>query len=162
MNIGAAAAASGVSAKMIRYYEDISLIPRTHRSSSGYRTYSETDVQRLRFIRRARDLGFPVAEIQTLLGLWSDRKRKSADVKHLAQAQIAELEHRIENLRQMVETLQTLVSACAGDQQPDCPILAELESSETTDCGHKPAGREALPPPFPFPPARREKPAERT
>jgi MerR family gold-responsive transcriptional activator of gol and ges genes len=127
MNIGEASKASGVSAKMIRYYEDIELIPPAARSESGYRAYARTDVHRLRFIRRARDLGFSVAEIGELLGLWNDRSRQSADVKRLAQAHIVELEERIRNLREMADTLQELISCCAGDERPDCPILATLE-----------------------------------
>lgn len=130
MNIGQASRASGVSAKMIRYYEQIGLIPPASRSDSGYRSYAQDDVHRLRFIRRARDLGFSVAEIGDLLGLWNDRSRKSADVKRLAKAHIAELEGRIRNLRQMADTLQTLIACCAGDDRPDCPILASLEKSD--------------------------------
>lgn len=127
MNIGEASKASGVSAKMIRYYEDIALIPPAARSESGYRAYARYDVHRLRFIRRARDLGFSVAEISELLGLWDDRSRQSADVKRLAQAHIVELEERIRHLREMADTLQELISCCAGDDRPDCPILATLE-----------------------------------
>ena len=127
MNIGEASKASGVSAKMIRYYEDIELIPHAARNESGYRAYARNDVHRLRFIRRARDLGFPVAEIGELLGLWNDRSRQSGDVKRLAQAHIVELEDRIRNLRGMADTLQELISCCAGDERPDCPILATLE-----------------------------------
>lgn len=127
MNIGEASKASGVSAKMIRYYEEIELIPPAARSESGYRAYARNDVHRLRFIRRARDLGFSVAEIGELLGLWNDRSRQSADVKRLAQAHIVELEDRIRNLREMADTLQELISCCAGDERPDCPILATLE-----------------------------------
>lgn len=127
MNIGEASKASGVSAKMIRYYEDIELIPPAARSESGYRAYAGNDVHRLRFIRRARDLGFSVAEIGELLGLWNDRSRQSAGVKRLAQAHIMELEERIRNLREMADTLQQLISCCAGDDRPDCPILATLE-----------------------------------
>jgi MerR family gold-responsive transcriptional activator of gol and ges genes len=130
MNIGQASSASGVSAKMIRYYEQIGLIPPASRSDSGYRAYAQDDVHRLRFIRRARDLGFSVAEIGDLLGLWNDRSRKSADVKRLAKAHIAELEERIRNLRQMADTLQTLIACCAGDDRPDCPILANLEKPD--------------------------------
>lgn len=126
MNIGEASMASGVSAKMIRYYEDAGLVPPAERSASGYRIYGDADVHRLRFIRRARDLGFQVAEIADLLGLWNDRSRRSADVKRLAQAHIADLEDRIAKLRQMADTLQTLSDCCAGDERPDCPILAEL------------------------------------
>lgn len=127
MNIGEASNASGVSAKMIRYYEEIELIPHPARTDSGYRAYTLADVHRLRFIRRARDLGFPVTEIVELLSLWDDRSRKSADVKRLAQGHIADLEERIRNLRQMADTLQTLSDCCAGDERPDCPILATLE-----------------------------------
>lgn len=127
MNIGEASAASGVSAKMIRYYEQASLIPEADRSHSGYRIYNDADVHRLRFIRRARDLGFSVAEISELLGLWNDRSRRSADVKRLAQTHIADLEERIEHLRQMSATLQTLADCCVGDDRPDCPILEGLE-----------------------------------
>ena len=127
MNIGEAAKASGVSAKMIRYYEDIGLVPAAARSESGYRAYAGNDVHRLRFIRRARDLGFSVAEIKELLGLWNDRARQSADVKRLAKSHIAELESRIGKLRAMADSLQELIACCAGDERPDCPILATLE-----------------------------------
>ncbi|HEU0229577.1 MAG TPA: Cu(I)-responsive transcriptional regulator [Burkholderiaceae bacterium] len=130
MNIGQASKASGVSAKMIRYYEQIDLIPRASRGDSGYRAYAQTDIHRLRFIRRARDLGFSVAEIGDLLSLWNDRSRQSADVKRLAKAHIAELEDRIDSLRQMADTLNTLIACCAGDERPDCPILANLEQSD--------------------------------
>lgn len=130
MDIGEAASASGVSAKMIRYYEQAGLIPPALRTESGYRTYTQADVHRLRFIRRARDLGFSVAEIRDLLSLWNDRTRHSADVKRLAQAHIAELEERIQQLRQMADTLQTLINSCAGDERPDCPILARLEGED--------------------------------
>lgn len=126
MNIGEASKVSGVSAKMIRYYEDTGLIPPAARTGSGYREYARNDVHRLGFIRRARDLGFSVSEIGELLSLWSDRARQSADVKRLAQAHIVELEKRIESLREMTDTLQELVSCCAGDERPDCPILAKL------------------------------------
>lgn len=130
MNIGEASKASGVSAKMIRYYEQTGLIPPARRSESGYRAYAQGDVYRLHFIRRARDLGFSTAEISDLLSLWDDSSRRSADVKRLAQAHIAELQARIENLRQMADTLQTLVASCAGDHRPDCPILSDLEKSQ--------------------------------
>ena len=133
MNIGEASRASGVSAKMIRYYEDTGLIPAAARTGSGYRAYTRNDVHRLGFIRRARDLGFSVAEIGELLSLWSDRSRQSADVKRVAQAHIVELEQRIESLREMADTLQELVSCCAGDERPDCPILAKLEHLEEGD-----------------------------
>lgn len=127
MNIGEAAKAAGVSAKMIRYYEEIGLIPPATRTSAGYRLYSENDVHRLHFVRRARDLGFSVKEIADLLSLWSDRERHSADVKRIAKAHIAELQQKISELRNMSDTLQTLVDCCAGDDRPECPILAGLE-----------------------------------
>ena len=127
MNIGQAAKASGVSAKIIRYYEQTGLIPKADRRDSGYRDYSPGDVNMLRFIRRARDLGFAVTEINELLNLWRDRSRPSADVKRIAQSHIFELQDRIKGLNQMVDTLQGLVSCCAGDDRPDCPIIADLE-----------------------------------
>ncbi|MDQ2819864.1 MAG: Cu(I)-responsive transcriptional regulator [Pseudomonadota bacterium] len=130
MNIGEASKASGVSAKMIRYYEDVGLIPVASRSDSGYRAYIQNDVHRLRFIRRARDLGFSVAEIRELLSLWNDGSRQSADVKRLAQAHIAELEEKIKNMRQMADTLHELARGCAGDKRPKCPILAALENPQ--------------------------------
>lgn len=129
MNIGEAAKASGVSAKMIRYYEQTGLIPKADRRDSGYRDYSPADVHMLRFIRRARDLGFAVAEINELLNLWRDKSRQSADVKRIAQAHIAQLRERIDSLEQMAATLGTLADCCAGDERPDCPILADLEES---------------------------------
>ena len=138
MNIGQASKASGVSAKMIRYYEQTGLIPKAGRTDSGYRDYSPSDVHMLRFIRRARDLGFSVAEINDLLSLWRDKSRQSADVKRIAQAHIAQLQERIENLEQMAATLSTLVDCCAGDDRPDCPILADLE---------EPSGEQEVPSP---------------
>jgi len=129
MNIGQAANASGVSAKMIRYYEQIGLIPPAERTHAGYRAYAEADVHGLRFIRRARDLGFSVAEINELLGLWGNRARHSADVKRIAAAHITELREKIAGLEQMADTLQTLMDCCAGDDRPDCPILEDLENA---------------------------------
>lgn len=126
MNIGDAAKASGVSAKMIRYYESTGLIPAPGRTGAGYRVYSDSDVQMLRFIRRSRDLGFPVERIAELLALWRDRSRHSADVKRLAQDQIDGLERKIAEMQAMKETLQHLADACCGDHRPDCPILADL------------------------------------
>lgn len=126
MNIGEAAKASGVSAKMIRYYESTGLIPTAGRTGSGYRVYSDNEVQMLRFIRRSRDLGFPVEKIEELLALWRDRSRHSADVKRLAQEQIDGLERKIAEMQAMKETLQHLADACCGDHRPDCPILADL------------------------------------
>lgn len=128
MNISEAAHASGVSAKMIRYYEQTGLIPQAVRTTAGYRDYSMKDVHVLRFIRRARDLGFSVAEIEDLLQLWRDRSRHSADVKRIALARIADLRRRIGDLEQMAATLEHLAGCCSGDDRPDCPILADLEN----------------------------------
>ena len=130
MNIGQAAKASGVSAKMIRYYEQTGLIPAADRKSSGYRDYSDTDVHMLRFIRRARDLGFSVAEINELLGLWRNETRQSAEVKRLAKGHIEELEKKIKGLQDMVHTLTMLVNSCRGDHRPHCPILERLETDQ--------------------------------
>jgi MerR family gold-responsive transcriptional activator of gol and ges genes len=130
MNIGQASKASGVSAKMIRYYEQTGLIPAADRKSSGYRDYSDTDVHMLRFIRRARDLGFSVAEISDLLGLWRDDTRQSAEVKRLAQGHINELERKIKGLQDMAHSLTMLVKACNGDHRPHCPILQRLETGQ--------------------------------
>jgi MerR family gold-responsive transcriptional activator of gol and ges genes len=138
MNIGEAARASGVSAKMIRYYEDTGLIAPAARTPKGYRTYGETDVRTLRFVRRARDLGFSVEAIAALLALWRDRSRQSADVKRLATEQVAGLRRRIREMEAMAATLETLAECCAGDDRPECPILADLE---TTEAPAAPAGR---------------------
>ncbi|MGY6695598.1 MAG: Cu(I)-responsive transcriptional regulator [Roseinatronobacter sp.] len=129
MNIGEAAKGSGVSAKMIRYYEETGLIPAVARTDAGYRIYSDQDVHMLRFIRRARDLGFSVDGIRELLGLWRDRDRHSADVKRLALAHVAELRQKIRELEDMATTLETLAACCHGNDRPDCPILSELEAS---------------------------------
>lgn len=126
MNIGEAASASGVSAKMIRYYETVGLTPEAARTASGYRTYSERDVHMFRFIRRARDLGFSVAEIGELLALWRDKSRRSADVKRLALDHVAALREKIAGLEDMASTLETLAVSCSGDERPDCPILEDL------------------------------------
>jgi MerR family copper efflux transcriptional regulator len=126
MNIGQAAEASGVSAKMIRYYESIGLITEANRTDSGYRQYTDTEVQTLRFIKRSRDLGFSLERIKTLLGLWEDRGRKSADVKKLARQYIAELDQDIEKLQSIRDQLQHLADCCQGNHRPECPILDEL------------------------------------
>lgn len=126
MNIGEAAKASGVSAKMTRYYEQIGLIPKATRSGAGYRSYDDPDVHSLRFIRRARDLGFPVEQISELLALWRDRSRASAKVKSVAMKHIAELKARIGDLQAMSQTLEHLVAHCHGDDRPDCPIIQDL------------------------------------
>ena len=129
MNIGDAAKASGVSAKMIRYYEQIGLIPPAGRTHAGYRDYTEKDVHVLRFVRRTRDLGFSVAEIDGLLQLWRNRRRRSADVKRIALDHIEDLQRRIADMQEMAATLQQLATCCSGDDRPDCPILADLEQA---------------------------------
>ncbi|ARP78183.1 Cu(I)-responsive transcriptional regulator [Bordetella genomosp. 6] len=126
MNIGVASRQSRVSAKMIRYYEQIGLIPAVGRTDAGYRAYTPADVHRLHFIRRARNLGFSVPEIGDLLSLWNDQSRQSADVKRVALAHIAELDRRIESMQKMAETLKVLIRCCAGDERPNCPILHTL------------------------------------
>ena len=130
MNIGQAAAASGVSAKMIRYYESIGLMPKTIRTESGYRVDSDNDVHVLRFIRRARDLGFSVEQISELVSLWRDRTRASKDVKAIALDHVGVLERKITELQEMADTLKHLAHHCHGDSRPDCPIIAELASDE--------------------------------
>ncbi|HWH17003.1 MAG TPA: Cu(I)-responsive transcriptional regulator [Allosphingosinicella sp.] len=126
MNIGAASKASGVSQRMIRHYEQIGLIPPPPRRDSGYRDYSEADVNRLAFIANARDLGFPVEEIGTLLSLWSDKERASAEVKALALARAAELHRKAEALEAMRKSLLDFAAACHGNNRPDCPIIEGL------------------------------------
>ena len=128
MNIGKAAAASGVSAKMIRYYESIDLLAAARRTEAGYRFYTDEDVHVLRFIRRARDLGFSLADIGELLALWQDQGRASADVKGIALAHVAALERKIAELQGMADTLRTLAAHCHGDARPDCPILTDLDA----------------------------------
>jgi len=129
MNIGDAAKASGVSAKMIRHYEDVGLIPAAARTDAGYRQYGDADVHTLKFVRHARDLGFSIAEIGELVGLWHNRKRPSRQVKALAQAHIQELEQKAQELLAMKATLEHLVHCCHGDDRPDCPILETLASA---------------------------------
>lgn len=125
-NIGEAAALTGVSAKMIRHYEATGLIPAANRTFANYRLYNDADLHRLRFIKRARTLGFSMKQIEQLLGLWSDPARSSAEVKQLAIAHAAELEARIREMQAMQRTLQSLARHCHGDQRPDCPILDDL------------------------------------
>ncbi|MBF6623853.1 MAG: Cu(I)-responsive transcriptional regulator [Pseudomonas stutzeri] len=128
MNIGEAARHTGLSAKMIRYYESIGLISPTGRSANGYRHFDEEDLHRLAFIRRSRDLGFSLEEVGRLLTLWHDRQRASADVKALAGTHIQALNRKIHELVSLRDTLQELVDTCHGDDRPDCPILKDLES----------------------------------
>ncbi len=126
MNIGEASKQSAVSAKMIRHYESLGLLPEVPRSASGYRQYDETTVHTLRFIRRARDLGFGLPEIETLLGLWRNRRRSSKDVKRIALTHAEDLQRRIDEMRAMQRTLHELARCCHGDERPDCPILDDL------------------------------------
>ncbi|MCP5284652.1 MAG: Cu(I)-responsive transcriptional regulator [Burkholderiaceae bacterium] len=126
MNIGQAAAATGVTAKMIRHYESLGLLPAVARSDAGYRRYDERMLHTLRFIRRARDLGFSLDEIAQLLGLWVDPQRASAEVRRLAQRHVTDLDERIARMQAMRRSLQQLVQCCHGDDRPDCPILDDL------------------------------------
>ena len=126
MNIGQAAEASGVSAKMIRHYEAIGLMAKARRTDSGYRIYDGNDVHTLRFVRRGRALGFSMKEIAQLLGLWRNRRRASGDVRRVAQQHIAELDQKIAELQAMRRTLHQLVQHCHGDRRPECPILDDL------------------------------------
>lgn len=126
MNIGKASKASGVSAKMIRYYETIGLIPEALRTKAGYRDYADKDIQILRFIRRARDLGFSVEQMKELMTLWQDQNRASSDVKRLALQHVAHLEQKAKDLQEMSHALLHLANACHGNDRPDCPILEKL------------------------------------
>ena len=126
MNIGEAARATGVSAKMIRYYEQVGLIRPADRTGGNYRSFGERDVNELRFIRRARSLGFSVEDITHLLSLWRDRQRPSREVKAIADEHVRALEARIAEMQAMADTLRHLSAGCAGDDRPDCPILADL------------------------------------
>ena len=132
MNIGELAKASGVSAKMVRHYESIGLLAESQRSDAGYRQYQARDVHLLRFIRRARDLGFSLDQIRVLLSLWEDKHRASADVKQMADQHVAELDTRILALTEMRNTLVNLAHHCHGDDRPDCPILDGLANGK--DC----------------------------
>ena len=131
MNIGQAAKASGVSAKMIRYYESVGLLRPADRTAANYRDFSDRDVSELSFVRRARNLGFSVEEIARLLSLWRDRGRPSREVKTIALHHVQDLEARISELQEMADTLRHLAHTCAGDDRPDCPILRGLGGGKT-------------------------------
>jgi Cu(I)-responsive transcriptional regulator len=126
MTIGQAAKSSAVSAKMIRHYESIGLLPKAQRTGAGYRLYDENDVHSLRFIQRARSLGFPLETIRTLLALWRNRRRSSAQVKELSLRHVADLERKIAEMQAMARTLKHLAHNCHGDERPECPILDDL------------------------------------
>ena len=126
VSIGDAARLSGVSAKMVRHYEGLGLLARVSRTDSGYRQYGASDVHTLRFIKRARDLGFSMEEIAELLGLWQNRRRASANVRRIAQKHAEDLAQRITAMQEMQRTLQHLIHCCHGDDRPDCPILDRL------------------------------------
>lgn len=130
MRIGEVSSASGISERMIRHYERIGLMPAALRRQSGYRDYGDRDVHTLRFIGRARNLGFSIEEIRKLLGLWHDRTRASADVKALALARAAELERKERELHEMRRSLEQLARSCHGDDRPECPIIEDLETGK--------------------------------
>jgi len=142
MNIGQASRSSGVSNKMIRYYESIGLLPEAARKDSGYRDYDAADVHRLAFVRRARDLGFPIESIRELLMLWSDRGRGNAEVRAVANAHIDELQAQAEKLEEMIATLRHLVKTCRGENRAECPIMADL--SRGKDASPRAPSRKAL------------------
>lgn len=131
MNIGQASHKSGVSAKMIRYYESIALLPEAARKDSGYRDYDEADVHRLVFVKRARDLGFSIERIRDLLDLWNDRERGNADVRAVANAHINELQAQAHKLEAMIGTLEHLVKSCRGENRAECPIMADLSGGQS-------------------------------
>jgi len=133
-NIGQAAEASGVSAKMIRHYESIGLMPAADRTFSNYRIYSSNDVHALRFIKRARGLGFSMKQIEALLGLWQQTRRSSAQVKKLAMAHVEDLDRRIAEMQAMRDTLRALATRCQGDDRPECPILEDLSGPGDQHC----------------------------
>jgi len=133
MNIGEAARASGVSAKMIRYYESAGLITPAARTAAGYRIYTDNDINELRFVRRARGLGFTVAQMAELLALWRDRSRASADVRALALQHVEALEARARELQSMSNTLRHLAENCHGDDRPECPILEEFAGENVSN-----------------------------
>ena len=129
MNIGEAARLSGVSAKMVRHYESLGLLPQVQRSDSGYRQYNGAEVHTLRFIKRSRELGFSIAEIAELVSLWQNRRRASTNVRRIAQKHADELAQRINAMQAMQDTLAHLIACCHGDERPDCPILDDLSGA---------------------------------
>jgi Cu(I)-responsive transcriptional regulator len=139
MNIGEAAKASGVSAKMIRHYESVGLFPEATRTDSGYRQYTERDINTLRFIRHSRDLGFSLEQIRELLGLWQNRKRPSRQVKALALAHIEELDEKLREIQAMKATLEHLAHCCQGDDRPDCPIIESLSRGQDASLAAAPS-----------------------
>ena len=144
MHIGQASKSSGVSTKMIRYYESVGLISPADRTDSNYRSFSERDVNELRFIKRSRNLGFSVEEITHLLSLWRDRSRPSREVKAIAKKHVEDLDGRIAEMQAMADTLRHLAHCCAGDDRPDCPILADLsDNAEPAEARAKPTRRAA-------------------
>jgi MerR family copper efflux transcriptional regulator len=144
MNIGRAASVSGVSAKMIRHYEELGLLPAAQRTESGYRQYEQNDVHTLRFIRHARDLGFSLTEIAELMSLWQNRRRPSRQVKALAEAHIKELEQKAAELLAMKSALEHLVHCCHGDDRPECPILDGLAGDDTVSSAASATQRRAV------------------
>jgi MerR family transcriptional regulator, copper efflux regulator len=145
VKIGEASRRSGVSAKMIRYYESIGLLSQAMRADNSYRDFDPRDVHDLTFIRRSRDLGFSIDEIRRLLALWRDRSRPSREVKEIAQKHVADLEARIAHMQEIVGTLRHLSDCCAGDERPDCPILGELGGDAGDGHAHENVGSD-LPP----------------
>jgi len=143
VNIGEAAAASGVSAKMIRYYEEVGLIAPAGRSAAGYRRYAEADVRTLCFLRRARSLGFSVAQMRELLALWQNEERASADVKRLALAHAARLEEKAQAIAEMSRALRHLADRCGGDHRPNCPIIDDLATVLTNEASPAASRRSA-------------------
>lgn len=141
MNIGQAAAAAGLSAKMVRYYESIGLIAPAVRTEAGYRVYGADDVHTLRFIKRARSLGFSMEKTGELLQLWRDKSRASADVKAVALDHVAELERKSAELRGMAGTLRNLAGHCHGDDRPGCPILEDLSEAPKASIEKSPRTR---------------------
>lgn len=137
MNIGEASKKAKVTPKMVRHYESLGLLPKVHRTESGYRVYTDSEVHTLRFIKRSRDLGFSMAEIAELVALWQNRRRPSSSVKQVASAHLAELDRKIKEMDAMRKTLTHLIHCCHGDDRPDCPILEDLGSSASPAIARK-------------------------